>query len=97
MGKSILPMSFRMLHYFSTVSEATVDHLMAALKSEYGTEKQFSRKNISNSLFSMRENGIIEDSKVELDHAGELNIYYRINDEGSGLLKKYLPKEWQVA
>lgn len=97
MKKSILPMNFRMLHFFSTVKEATVDKLMHELKAEYGTEKQFSKSNISNSLFSMRENGLIEDSKVELDNEGELCIYYSINEEGTRLLHKYLPREWRTA
>lgn len=95
MNKNRLPMTFRMLHFFSTVQDGTVDHLMEALKSEYGSERQFQRKNLSSYLFSMRENGLIEDSKVELDENEDLRIYYRITDEGSRLLERYLPKDWK--
>lgn len=97
MEKSILPMNFRMLHYFSTVEEGNVENLMQELKSDYGTEKQFNKPNISNSLFSMRENGLIEDSRVELDNEGELRIYYSINEEGTRLLDKYLPRDWKTS
>lgn len=95
MNKNRLPMTFRMLHFFSTVQDGTVDHLMEALKSEYGSERQFQRKNLSSYLFSMRENGLIEDSKVELDENEDLRIFYQITDEGSKLLERYLPKDWK--
>lgn len=95
MNKNRLPMTFRMLHFFSTAQDGTVDQLMEALKSEYGSERQFQRKNLSSYLFSMRENGLIEDSKVELDENEDLRIYYRITDEGSRLLGRYLPKDWK--
>ena len=95
MGK-LLPMRFRLLQYLSTVEENTVEDVMKALKPEYGSEKQFSKINLSNSLFSMKENGLIDDKKVELDSNGELRIYYSVNDEGRMLLKKYLPKSWRA-
>ena len=97
MKRNTLPLTFRVLHFLSTVKESTVDHLMHELKAEYGTEKQFKKPNVSNILISMKENGLIEDSTVELDKDGELSISYCINEEGSRLLKKYLPKDWQAA
>ena len=93
--KNVLPMRFRLLHHLSTVKENTVDDIMNALKSEYGDEKQFNKINLSDSLFSMKENGLIEDTKVELDSSGELCIYYSINDFGRALLQKYIPKSWK--
>ena len=96
MKNNILPLTFRVLHFLSTVKEATADHLMKELKAEYGTEKQFRRPNVSNILVSMKENGLIEDTKAELDREGELCVYYCISEEGSRLLTKYLPKGWAV-
>jgi Transcriptional regulator PadR-like family. len=95
MKRNILPLTFRVLHFLSTVKEATVDYLMQELKSEYGNEKQFRKPNVSNILISMKENGLIDDSKVELDKDGELSISYCINEEGSRLLQKYLPRDWK--
>ena len=39
-----LPLRFRVLHYISTVDKACADDIMKALKPEYGTEKQFTKK-----------------------------------------------------
>ena len=97
MKRNILPLTFRVLHFLSTVKDASVEHLMQELKAEYGSEKQFRKKNVSNILISMKENGLIDDSNAELDKNGELSISYRINEEGSRLLRKYLPREWQTA
>ncbi|SHH25661.1 hypothetical protein [Desulfosporosinus lacus] len=89
-----LPLRFRMLHYVSTVKKASPDEIMKALKPEYGTEKQFTKKVFADHLLDMKANHILEDNDVELDDKGELLIYYSINDEGRRLLKKYLPKGW---
>lgn len=93
---SLLPLRFRMLHFFSTVNEASANDLLEGLKSEYGSERQFSKKNFVEHLLTMKENGIIDETKVELDKNGDLCIYYSINDEGRSLLKKYLPKSWKA-
>ena len=94
--KQILPLRFRMLHFFSTVKEVSADSILEGLKDEYGSERQFSKKNFVEHLLTMKENGIIDETKLELDKNGELKIYYAINDEGRSLLKKYLPKSWRA-
>jgi len=89
-----LPLRFRMLHYLSTVDKACADEIMKALEAEYGTEKQFAKKVVLDHLLNMKANFIVDDNDVELDHKGDLVIYYSINDEGRRLLRKYLPKRW---
>ena len=89
-----LPLRFRILHYISTVDKACADEIMKALRPEYGTEKQFTKKFLMDHLLDMKANFIIDDNDVALDGKGELIIYYSINDEGRRLLKKYLPKRW---
>lgn len=91
----LLPLRFRMLHYISTVDKTCADEIMKALKSEYGTEKQFTKGVFVEHLMDMKANFVIDDNEVELDNKGELVIYYSINEEGQRLLKKYLPKQWQ--
>jgi len=90
-----LPLRFRILHYISTVDKTCAAEIMKALKSEYGTEKQFTKGVFIEHLLDMKANFVIDDNDVVLDDKGELAIYYSINDEGKRLLKKYLPKQWQ--
>jgi hypothetical protein len=44
----------------------------------------------------MKENGLLDDTKVEFNKNNELCIYYNISEDGSNLLKKYLPKSWRA-
>lgn len=94
--KPMLPMRFRVLHFFSQIKEASVDEVMENLQNEYGSEKYFKRDLIVEDLISMKENGLLDDTKVEFNKNHELRIYYTINEEGSNLLKKYLPKSWRA-
>jgi len=84
-----------MLHYIATVDRACTEEIMKALEPEYGTEKQFKKEVIIDHLLNMKANFVIDDNEVALDDKGGLIIYYSISDEGSRLLKKYLPKRWK--
>jgi DNA-binding PadR family transcriptional regulator len=95
MKATLLPLRFRILHYLATVSKASAEDVLQALKPEYGKEKQFTKEAILDHLLSMKANFIINDQDVALDSKGELVVYYSINDEGKRLLSKYLPKEWK--
>jgi DNA-binding PadR family transcriptional regulator len=90
----VLPLRFRMLHYISTVDKTCADDIMAALKPEYGAEKQFAKAVFIEHLLDMKANFVIDDHDVMLNSKGELIIYYSINEEGKRLLAKYLPKSW---
>lgn len=92
--KKILPMRFRMLHFFSKVNEASTTDVMSGLHSEYGQEKYFKFKAIDEDLISMKENGLIDIHRLEIEN-DVLVTYYKINEEGKNLLKNYLPKEWR--
>lgn len=93
--KKILPMRFRMLHFFSNVNEASVNEVMKALDREYGKEKYFKFNAIDEDLISMKENGLIDINRLEMK-SDKLITYYKINEGGKNLLKNYLPKEWRL-
>lgn len=92
--EKILPMRFRMLHFFKSIDEASVNEVMKALEKEYGKEKYFEANAIDEDLISMKENGLIDISRLEMS-SKNLVTYYTINEEGKNLLKNYLPKEWR--
>jgi hypothetical protein len=92
---AVLPMRFRILHYFSTVKEASTKELMNGLRSEYGSEGQFNENVINEHLMSMRAGGLIETNDIELDQSNNLVVNYSITEFGQGRLK-YLPKSWKV-
>ena len=91
----LLPLRFRLLHFFSTVEKANVDQMMDGLRAEYGTESQFTKDKFKNHALSMVANGVIDEAEHGLTKDGELDVYYCINDEGRKLLKSYLPKSFR--
>lgn len=84
------PIRSRILQYLSTVEEANVSQVQAALEPEYGTERQFTRKAFDNHLMNLKENDLVEETGYEL-REGYLDTSYVITDEGRKLVSKYMP------
>lgn len=91
----VLPLRFRLLHFFSTVEKANVDQMMEVLRAEYGTESQFKRSKFKDHALSMMANGVIDEAELGITEDGELDVYYCISEEGRRLLKNYLPKSFR--
>ena len=89
-----LPMRFRIIHYFSQVSDATLETLMEALREEYSGEGQFQRAIFEEHLMSLRAGGLIADRHLDLDAHGHLLQSFAITDLGRSRLH-FLPAEWK--
>ena len=94
MGRKMLPLRFRILHFLSKLEEGCIDDVYEGLKEEYGTERYYNRESMKEDLMAMKENDILEEDRIEM-RDDELIIYYRVNEEGKKLLKNYLPKAWK--
>lgn len=92
----LLPIRSRVLHFIATEKNAHIADVMAGLKAEYGTERQFTRTNFVEHLLSLKENGLIDEESHLITEEGELQIVYAINDEGISTINKYLPKKWRL-
>lgn len=91
----LLPIRSRVLHFIATEKQADIDKVMAGLKNDYGTERQFTHANFVDHLLSLKENGLIDETSFSLDDQNNLKIVYGINDEGIETINKYLPKKWR--
>jgi DNA-binding PadR family transcriptional regulator len=91
---AVLPMRFRILHFFSQVKEASIKELMENLRSEYGTEGQFNARVLGEHLMSMRAGGLIETRDIEANGGGDVIVNYAITEFGQSRLN-YLPKSWK--
>lgn len=90
----MLPLRFRILHFLSKLEDGCVNEVFEGLKEEYGKEKFFNREDMKEDLMAMKENGLLDEDRLEMD-GDELLVYYKVNEEGRNLLKNYLPKEWR--
>ena len=85
------------LSILKEISESKQGHniktVMAELEKEYGNERQFHEPAFLDHLLSLKESGLIDESKISVDSDGKLLVDYVVNDEGTKSLKKYLPKQ----
>ena len=91
MKEQKLPLDCAVLKYFTGVDEASVVEVMEALKDEYSDYRPFTRKGVSEVLMTGVVNGMLAETRYELESNGELKVYYYANEEGRGVINKYLP------
>ncbi len=84
------PLNYAILKYFTTVKEACVDNVMEALKVQYGHFQAFNKKSIINALMTAEANGLLEESRFDLDTHQALRVFYRANVDGAATINKYI-------
>lgn len=84
------PLNYAILKYLTKVPEASVDEVMQALKDDYGTFKAFNKKDIVTSLMTAEANGLLEETRFELDGNNEVRVYFRAHAEGAETINKYI-------
>lgn len=84
------PLFFAMLKYFTTGVEACRADVQAALKAEYGNFKAFKDAAMDEALMTACSNGLIEETKYELDANGKLIIFYKANEDGIATINSYI-------
>jgi hypothetical protein len=91
----LLPARAAVLNYMDTVDEADVAQVMDALKAQYGTEKQFTKPLFLEHLMSLECNGYLDQAGYDLDGNGDLQLHYKINEDGKTAVQKYIGKEFR--
>lgn len=84
------PLNYAMLKYFTKINEACADDVINALKGEYGNFKALKKKAVITALMTAEANGLIEETRYELDKNGELRVYYRAHEDGADTINKYI-------
>lgn len=84
------PLNYAILKYFTKVDEACADDVIEALKPQYGNFKMLKKKSVIEALMTAEQNGLIEESRFDLDENGELRIFYHAHDEGRDTINNYI-------
>jgi DNA-binding PadR family transcriptional regulator len=84
------PLNYAILKFFTTVDEACADDVMAALRGEYGTFKAFKKASVVNALMTAEANGLLEESRFDMDGSNDLRVYYRAHAEGAATINRYI-------
>lgn len=84
------PLNYAILKYFTTVNEADTEGVMAALKAEYGHFKAFNKKAMLAAIMTAEVNGLLEETRYDLDENNEVRVFFRAHKEGAATINKYI-------
>ena len=90
MGNGLIPLHYAIIEHFVGGKEDCAAGVVAALEPDYGDYKMLTRRDVEEALATAKENGILDETRCDLDACGELVIYYRINDFGKDMARRYL-------
>ncbi|MGL4731915.1 MAG: hypothetical protein ACRCW0_10085 [Clostridium sp.] len=84
------PLNYAILKYFTKVEEACANDVIKALDREYGHFRALNKKAVVNALMTAEANGLIEETRFDLDENRELRVYYHAHAEGAATINKYI-------
>ena len=84
------PLNYAILKHFTKVDEACAEDVIKALKGKYGNYKALNRKDVVSALMTAEANGLLEETRFEMDKSNNLRIYYRAHEEGAAIINKYI-------
>ena len=84
------PLNYAMLKSFTTVDEASVDDVMEDLKADYSTFTAFKRDRMQEALMTAEKNGLISETRVDLDDNGDLRVFYGADAEQRDTINSYI-------
>ncbi|BCS95524.1 hypothetical protein DSLASN_11560 [Desulfoluna limicola] len=84
------PLNYAILKHFTKVEEACADDVMAALKGEYSHFKAFTKGGVISAIMTAEANGLLEETRFDMDASNELRVYYRAHEEGAETINHYI-------
>lgn len=85
------PLNYAILKHFTTVNEASAEDVIEALKGEYSSFKALNKASVIEALMTAEANGLLEETRFELDNNQELQVYYHAHEDGAATINKYIP------
>ena len=84
------PLNYAILKHFTTVEEACADDVINALKGVYGKFKALNKNDVITALMTAEANGLLEETRFDMDKNGELRVYYHAHEEGAATINRYI-------
>lgn len=89
-SKTLLPLNYAILKYFTCVNEACAKDVVDALKPHYNSFKSFNHKAVVDALITAEKNGFISESRYSFTENNELQIYYCTTQEQILTINHYI-------
>ena len=84
------PLNYAILKHFINIKEACAEDVINALKTEYGNYKSLNKDDVVVALMTAEANGLLEETRFDMDDNNQLRIYYRAHEEGAATINKYI-------
>lgn len=84
------PLNYAILKHFTKVDEACADDVMKALAGEYSNFKAFQKPAVMSAIMTAEANGLLEETRFDMDSNNELRVYYRAHEEGAETINHYI-------
>lgn len=84
------PLNYAILKYMTRAGEVSTDEVMAALKDQYGSFKAFNKKDVLTALMTAEVNGLIEETRYDLDGNDEVRVFFRAHSDGAATINRYI-------
>lgn len=90
MSNNLMPLYYAIMKHFENGKTDCAKGVMDALRSDYGSYKLFTEKDIEESLATAKENGLLDECDWQPDERGNLRVFYQANDFGKDMIARYL-------
>lgn len=90
MKNNLPPLHYAIIECFNHSEELSANDVIAALKEDYSGYKLLNSKDVDEALATSRENGLLEETKVDVDGDGQLRIFYKMTAFGTDMVRRYL-------
>ena len=84
------PLFQEVLHLFTDGKERSRQMVQEDLRADYGNFRFFKDKKMDESLHTAMSNGLIAESRYELDANGNLVMYYQSDQDMIDLINNYI-------
>ena len=98
MKNNLPPLYYAIIGQFKDDAEHCAADIVTALESDYAGYKLLTNKDVEEALATAKENGILDETRADLDDNGQLRVFYRMSVFGGVMVnqdlsprKKYKP------
>lgn len=84
------PLYYSMLLLFKDGKERCVNDVINELKGEYSSFKMLRFAPVQEGLMTAKENGLLDETRFDLDEEGKLRVYWKVNDYGMQMMNSYI-------
>ncbi|MBS5651606.1 hypothetical protein LI036_01950 [bacterium 210917-DFI.7.65] len=84
------PLYYSMLLLFKDGKERCVNDVINELKGEYGHFKMLKFPAVQEGLMTAQNNGLLDETRFDLDEEGKLRVYWKVNDYGMQMINGYI-------